>query len=559
MNREPIIRMRGVSFQYPERTTSSISGIDLAVEPGEAVCLAGPTGCGKSTLLRCLNGLIPHETAGRMSGSVFVNGWDTAETAMGTLCQQVGMVFQSPDDQLFSTTVADEIAFGLENLGLPRAQITARMKWALEVVGLQEAAWTPLQNLSGGQKQRVAIASVLAMQPKLIALDEPTSQLDPAGSRQVLDVLAELRQQGLTVILAEHRLAQAVPLSGRLWLMEEGKLVLDSATASAFADSGIYGRLGLRLPPMVELFARLGQPEQPLSLEEAARLLEERMHKVPGPAETGRSFGDVLLQLSSVRFAYGRGRRVIDGVDLTVRRGERVAIMGPNGGGKSTLLGLMAGALHPSGGRIELIGSDARQSARSGLAGRVGLVVQNPDLMLMCESVRAEVADGPSNLGMVGPVLARHVDETLEAFGLERFAGEPPLALSKGQRLRVALASVLSMAPTVLLLDEPTTGQDRHHIELMMDHLAEVMREGAVVFCTHDTETVLRHADRVILLVAGQVLADGRPLEVLSDEELLSHAALVVPEVIRLCRRLGMPSARTVEELATRLKGAIHA
>jgi len=472
---DPLIDVSKLSYTYPTRETPSLVDVDLSVRPGELVLLSGPTGCGKSTLLRTMNGIIPHDSGGTLSGDVRVLGRETRDADLVWLSSHVGLVFQSPEDQLFSSRLEDEVAFGLENLRLDPEVMVRRVRWALDEVGLSGAVDTPVAELSGGQKQRLAVASVVAMQPGVLLLDEPLSQLDPAGAEQVLEVLTRLRRP-----------------------------------ASPDAET----------PP-----ADAATDAEPL----------------------------VVLNAVSVRYTR-RGRDVLHDVDLRVVPGDIVAVMGENGSGKSTLLYTLLGSLRPSSGTGMVLGRDVRRRRR--LSGEVGMLFQTPELMLLADTVAEEVTAGPTNLGLSAADVRLRAEEVMRALGIDDLADEPPLALSRGQRLRVALASVLSMRPRLLLLDEPTTGQDRDQIASMMDHLTTTLADGALVFCTHDVLTAARYATRVVVIAAGRVLASAPPGVVFTDDGVMHAAGLHAPAAVEIGRRLGVPGVVSVDDLVRRLTRA---
>ncbi len=555
---ECLIDISKLSYTYPGREEPSLCEVDLTVRAGEFVLISGPTGCGKSTLLRTMNGIIPHDSGGDLTGSVAVLGRETREAEFVWLSSRVGLVFQSPEDQLFSSRPADEVAFGLENLNLEPDEIRKRVRWALEEVGLADCADTPVAELSGGQKQRLAIAAVIAMHPKVLVLDEPLSQLDPAGAEQVLEVLTKLKEDlGLTIVLVEHRMHAVVGPADRVVLMESGRIVLDRETGRAFDDLGLYERLGLRVPEPAELMQKLGRNERPLSVGDAVALLGKASAKVrsrrPERAETTRrESAEPLVELKSVSVGYGRRMPdVLHEVDLHIFPGDVVAVMGANGSGKSTLLYTLLGSLRPSSGSGSVLGRDV--TSRRRISPGVAMLLQNPDLMLLADRVDEEVAAGPTNLGLSEQEACQKASETMRALGIDDLSAEPPLALSRGQRLRVALASILSMSPKLLLLDEPTTGQDRTQIESMMDHLVAPVDGAAVVFCTHDMQTAARYANRVVVLSEGRVAADGAPAEIFARADLLESAGLRPPASVEIARALGLPAATSVDELARML------
>ena len=500
------IEIENLRFTYPSRKIPTLLDITTRVPCGAFVLLTGPTGCGKSTLLRTLNGLIPHASAGTLTGSVRLNGQDIATQRLATTCQQVSLLFQNPDDQLFCTLVEDEVAFGLENLGFPSEKIKDRIAFALKQVGLTGFASRQISSLSGGEKQRVALAAICAMQPQVLLLDEPTSHLDPKGSRDILGIVKHLNSEiGITVVLATHRTKEVAPLCDHVWLMEHGRLCLDLPKADAFQDATPYQRLGVQVP----------QAEKSIT------------SSLKCPSNTLQQ--DTLLYIQNLYFRYpNTDKDAVCEISCEVPRGEVVAIMGANGSGKTTLIHLMAGLLRPSAGEVRIDGKLCNRMKLHQLAGKVGIVFQNPDLLLQAENVRDEVAFGPKNLKFPTKTLEDRIGKTLTRFDLQHLSSEAPYALSRGQRQRTAVAATFSLHPDLFLLDEPTTGQDAQHLHRLMDELCdEIQQENkTLIFATHDTDLTLKYADRILLLHDGAVIYDGDPDTAFADQELLQQTSL---------------------------------
>ncbi|SES68928.1 energy-coupling factor transport system ATP-binding protein [Methanococcoides vulcani] len=539
-------------YTYPGRNEPTLRGIDLTIEEGEFVLITGPTGCGKSTLLKMLNGIIPHESGGEMTGKVNINDVNTADSCMMDLAQLTGLVFQNPDDQIFSTVVEDEIAFGPENLCFSKSEIDRRVLDSLEMVGMSDHRYAQTSKLSGGQKQRICIASMLAMMPGILVLDEPISQLDPKGAADVMHTIRELnRKLDLTIVLVEHRLHEIAHLVDRIVVMDEGKIVLDAPISKAFEHIGLFHSLGLRIPETVELFHRLGYDRLPLLVDDALDMLGKQSGCNTVPLYESSDYpneqcnrGDPVISITDVWFGYEKDTMVLKGIDLDIHEGERVALMGTNGSGKSTLLLHLSAMLKPDKGSVEIMGIDTGSKGPYSFASKVGLVFQNPDLMLFCDSVEEEVRFAPSNLGLEDPV--QMAGNALESMSILDLRLDPPQALSRGQRLRTAVASVLSVQPKLMLLDEPTTGQDKLHIEQMMEHF--VKNDNTLVFCTHDVETAIRYATRIVVMNEGTVLADGDSRGVFKDVEVLERASLKQPCAMQIARSLGL-DAFCVDEL----------
>ena len=504
------IEIENLRFTYPSRDTPTLQDITTRVARGAFVLLTGPTGCGKSTLLRTLNGLIPHASAGTLTGTVYLDGQDIASQPLATTCQQVSLLFQNPDDQLFCTLVEDEVAFGLENLSFPPEDIQERIATALEQVGLSGFAPRQISSLSGGEKQRVALAAICAMRPQVLLLDEPTSHLDPKGTREILNIVNSLNNEmGITVVLATHRTREVAPLCNHVWLMEAGRLCLDSPKTAAFQDVTPYQRLGVQVPEIENISVKFPTS----SLKRPSDIRQQ----------------ETLLSIQNLHFRYpNTAKDAVCEISCEVRRGEVLAIMGANGSGKTTLIHLIAGLLRPSEGEIIIDGKPCGRVKLRQLAGKVGIVFQNPDLLLQAETVRDEVAFGPKNLKFSKNTLMERVDNTLTRFDLQDLSSEAPYALSRGQRQRTAIASTFSLHPDLFLLDEPTTGQDAQHLYQLMDELcAEIRQENKVlIFATHDADLTLKYADRILLLHDGAVIYDGDPDTAFADQALVQQASL---------------------------------
>ncbi len=543
----PLLELENVSFSYPGRPEPVLRGVELSLQRGEVVLLTGPTGCGKSTLLKLLNGIIPLESSGRLEGRVRLLGRDTKTCTLPELAQQVGLVFQSPDDQLFCTTIYDEVAFGPRNLGLAPDEVDRRVRRALERVGLGGLTGGFSARLSGGQKQRLAIASQLAMQPELLALDEPISQLDPLGAAEVLKVVGELARGGMTVLLVEHRLEEALKLVSRVVVMEAGRLVLDCPVERLTEHMDLFLRLGLKLPERLMLCRRLGVPwgrETAAALERLRRRLRTRVH----PVESQET-PETIMSLEKVGYTYPQARQpALEGVSLELRQGEVLAIVGPNGSGKSTLLSIMAGLCRPQQGRVWLGERELYAGRDRHRRQRLALLFQNPDLLLIEPSVLAQLSP-PRGRGRTTQVQER-ARELARRLDLEALGDSPPWALSKGQRLRLALGSLLSLEPLVLLLDEPTTGQNQGSVHRLLEEIGRRREIGAVVLCSHDLETVCRFAHRLLVLHEGRVQALGPVRQVLSDRACLEGLCPAPPLALELSRQAGLqPPLLTIDEL----------
>lgn len=567
-----MIRIDIKSFTYPGRQAPSLQGISLEIRPAERLLITGPTGCGKSTLLKCINGIIPHTSEGVLIGDIIVNGRNTKETSLAEMARIVGMVQQNPDDQIFSPSVEDEVAFGPENLCLPAEEIDRRIHRALERVGMAGYRIHRVNALSGGQKQRVVIAAMLAMEPQVLLLDEPASQLDPKGARDILSVIADINQKsGCTIVLVEHRIHEVAHLVDRFIIMDKGRVILDADKKQVLKEHlHTFHRLGLRLPETVELFHRLKMDAQPQTPEDALVFLKKVMgagnKALPEDTYTKVTKGRTaevspspVVQAENLCFGYERDRWILKDVNFHVEQGEVVALIGNNGSGKSTLLLHMCGLLEPGRGHIRVCGRKTGDTRPETLVGEVAVVFQDPGLMLCCDTVGQEIAFGPGNLGVGDIEVKQRVDEALQVMTLESVVSRSPQSLSGGQRVRAAVASVISMNPKLLLLDEPTSGQDKRNINSLMHYLKQRAENGLTsVFVTHDMETALKYADRVVVMDKGRILANGDPARVLGDVDILEGTSLVPPQVLTLSAGLGLPLSFSVKELAEYLKPVLE-
>lgn len=532
-----LVTLENLSYWYPGAARPALEGVNLVLREGEFVLVVGGSGSGKSTLLRLLAGLLGDFYGGKLTGRATFMGRNLLELDRRQVARHIGLVFQDPERQLVMTRVDREVAFGLENLGLPPDEIRRRVAEALELVGLASLGEAAVGELSGGQQQKVALAGVLAMHPRLLLLDEPTSQLDPIAAEEILHTVRRLNEEaGLTVVLVEHRLERCFHVADRVVALAAGRIVVDGSVQDAARvlarDGGAY------LPPVARLFARLGWDVFPTSVREGRRLLSARLdggipvcvggREVGGTARADRPMaretmrrpsgrpteGDALLIARGVWFGYENGREALKGVDLAVRPREILMVLGPSGSGKSTLLKILAGQLDPDRGRVLLAGLPM-----SGLELRervrwVGYVGQHPDHYLIQETLEEELRFTLRSLGLVDE---GRITDTLEALGLAACRGANPRDLSSGERQRAAVATVLVARPRVLILDEPTRGIDYALKTSLSTLLRDLSRKegSAVVVATHDVEFAALTADRVVLLADGRVVAQGPARDVL--------------------------------------------
>ncbi len=571
----PLIDLRGVSYTYDGETVPILHDVTLQVQPGEFVLILGSSGCGKSTLLQVLNGVIPHSLRGRLTGSAWSCGQDVATTRIAAFAADVGMVFQDPEAQIINTRIRDEVCFCLENLRRPPAEILQRQAEALALVGLADAGDRSIWDLSGGQKQRVSIAAVLAARPRLLVLDEPTANLDPSGMREVFAVLDRLRTEvGTTIVLVEHRVDELADKVSRVVMMDDGRIVFDGTPREAFARRRIVSvadapppadphaaggvqSSGAWFPQLaefaLELAASAGQPVDPAwiplnqseALERAEAILDRTPIAPAGPALPPRGAApppvvDPLLTVRDLRFGYDGGGRILDGVSFTLQPATIVALLGRNGSGKTTLARTLMGINPPPKGSVSLLGRDLATMDTIQIAAEIGYVFQNPDHQFVTDRVDEEVAYGLRVRGWSDDAIAARLDDVLSVVDLDRYRTRSPFSLSLGERRRLSVATVLALEPKLLILDEPTIGQDYERAQQLMGLMARLRERyhSTVLMITHDVRLVAEWADRAIVLGDGHLRFDGGPADLYSQPALLDEVGLMPPPLQTLSTEL---------------------
>ncbi len=541
-----MIQLSHVTYTYPEQITPALADFSTTIQPGEFVLVVGPSGAGKSTFLRSLNGLVPHFYGGRWAGRAEVFGRDPVALAPRGMADLLGFVFQDPEAQFVVDTVEDELAFAMENFALPPTTMRKRVEEVLDQMGIAGLRTRRISTLSGGEKQRVAIASVLALQPEVLVLDEPTSQLDPQAAEEVLLAVRHLNEDlGLTVILSEHRLERVIQYADRV-------LFLPALAALPMSDAPrAVAALLPQVPPLIELGRTLGWQPLPLTIKEGrgfARRLTDRL----GPGSRGTEVTEEavlppplrpsapLLSVRNLHYAYD-GRAALRGVNLEVMPGEFIVLMGRNGSGKSTLLKQIVGLLKPGEGQVTVGGLDTRKVDVDAIIQTVGYVPQHPGSLLFSDTLVAELAF--TRKGHRLPPDPDTDRRLLDRLGLGALAGRNPRDLSGGEQQRAALASILAGDPQIILLDEPTRGLDYAQKRSLADLLLALKAEGrTIIMATHDVELAAACADRVALMAEGQIIVDGPARQVMSDSQVFSSQInklfrdpryLVVADVVR--------------------------
>jgi energy-coupling factor transport system ATP-binding protein len=523
----------------------------------------GPTGVGKTTLCLILAGLVPQVTGGELKGRVVIAGLDTRRRSAAELSRVLGLVFQDAESQLFNMTVEDEVAFGLESLGLSPAEMEKRIAWALAVVRLQGLrSRHPLQ-LSGGQKKRLTIATVLAMRPQVLVLDEPVTGLDPLGRHEVLSVVEELKRESETTIIMVEQDAEAVMAwADRVVIMEQWGLALEGSPRQVFSQVESLHDRGLAVPQMSEL-AHLFNQRQGTSFhfmaeaEACSTLADKLQSNVQSPISNLQSptssEHSPAVKVEDLRYSYDDGPPALVDVNLSVEAGDFLSVVGQNGSGKTTLVKHFNGLLRPTGGRVLVLGQDTADRSVGQLARKVGYLFQNPDHQIFAPTVWEEVAFGPQNLGFSEEEVASRTTEALALFGLEDQADTPPAILGFGLRRQVTLAGVWAMRPQILVLDEPTVGLDWRNTRTLMEEVTNLNSQGhTIILVTHDMKLVAEFAHKVLVLDEGQTLAYGSPRQVFQQEAILRQSFLAPPPITALARRMRPYGLRgdslTVEE-----------
>jgi energy-coupling factor transport system ATP-binding protein len=519
VNSDYPLEIEDLSFKYRSRSELALKHVSLKVERGEILLIAGASGCGKTTLARCINGLIPRSYKGELSGTIKLYGKEVADLPLAHISQLVGTVLQDPERQILGTKVLNEVAFGLENLGKPREEIYSTVAEALGKLGIAHLQDRETFNLSGGEKQKVALAGVLAMHPSLLLLDEPLASLDPASALDTLSIVRRLADEGMTVLMVEHRVEDVLKIKpDRILFMQEGEIRY----------------LGL-----------LEGLEQAVNYHEVklpARMIMKMAAKDPAPEEIkplagAASRGDArrkLVQFCDVSFGYDTDREVLHNVNLDIYEGDVIALLGPNGTGKTTLVKHAIGLLKPRSGQVLVEGKNTQEISVAQIANTLGYVFQSPSHMLFAPTIREELAFGPTNLNHPPEVIEKEVHEALDIVHLSGLEQTAPLSVSFGQQKRVSIAAILAMQSKILVMDEPTAGQDYQNYVSFMESILKLPSFKAILFITHDVDLAAIYANRVLLVKQGQVVADGTPAEVLADFDRLRECRVIPTTLLQV-------------------------
>ena len=549
---EPIISFDHFGFQYTAQAEPTLYDISLDIRKGEKVLICGPSGCGKSTLAHCVNGLIPNSYPGKTTGTLTVGGQNAENLSLFDLSKVVGTVLQDSDGQFIGLTVAEDMAFALENDCMDQKDMKALVDRVAQLVGVSGVLGHAPYEISGGQKQRVALGGVMVSGVDVLLFDEPLANLDPAAGKKAVELIDEIQKRtGCAVIIIEHRLEDVLhcPVD-RVVLMGEGRILFDGDPDSLLC-SDLLQKSGIREPLYVTALKYAGVPldrDQRLSYLPELRLTEEDRRRVADwffaqPEPKGEKAKKELLRAENIDFTYEGGHHALKGISASIAEGEMLSIVGTNGAGKSTFSKVLCGFEIPQKGTLTLSGEDISAYSIKERADRIGYVMQNPNQMISKTGIFDEVALGLRNRGVPEEEVRPRVEKALKTCGLYPFRNWPVSALSYGQKKRVTIASILVLEPKIILLDEPTAGQDLYHYTQIMDFLAELNRSGTtVVLITHDMHLMLEYTPRAIVFHDGHVIADTSAAEVLNSPEIVETAHLKETSLYHLAKNCGIAS-----------------
>lgn len=550
MEKETIISFRDFCFQYTAQAEPTLYNINLDIHRGEKVLIIGPSGCGKSTIAHCINGLIPASYPGKITGSLTVKGKDALQQGLFGLSKTVGTVLQDSDGQFIGLTVAEDIAFSLENDCMDRNEMHKIVAKTADMVDIRHVLGHAPHEISGGQKQRVSLAGVMVNQVDVLLFDEPLANLDPATGKQAIELIDEIQcSTGCAVIIIEHRLEDVLHRDvDRIVVMSEGRILYDGDPDSMLCSS-LLQRCGIREPLYVTALKYAGvspTPEMhPASLERLS-LTEEQKAQVQTwfsrqPSPVRKPEAPVILEAKGIDFHYGNGHHALKSIDVVIRKGEMLSIVGTNGAGKSTFSKVICGFENAQSGALTLNGEDLTVFSIKERADKIGYVMQNPNQMISKAMIFDEVALGLRNRGVSEEEIRPRVEDTLKICGLYPFRNWPVSALSYGQKKRVTIASILVLRPEIIILDEPTAGQDFRHYTEIMDFLKGLNRQGiTIVLITHDMHLMLEYTPRAVVFHDGKVICDTSAAQVLNSPDIVEKAHLKETSLYHLALGCGI-------------------
>ena len=551
--KKPVIEFVDFTFQYRAQAKPTLNNINLTIYEGEKVLIVGPSGSGKSTLSNCINGIVPFSNEGEISGSLKVKGKETKEMSIFELSNSVGTVLQDPDGQFIGLTVAEDIAFKLENDCVSQEEMKEKVKVVSEIVGIDTHLSSAPYSLSGGQKQRVTLAGVMVGDVDILLFDEPLASLDPATGKSAIELIDQIQKKtNKTILIIEHRLEDVLhcPVD-RIIVVDNGKIAAD-ITPEELLSSNLLVETGIREPLYITALKYAGcnitpemHPEHidTLNIDSCREKLKEWYEDTIEDKQQVNN--EAILKMEDVKFAYESGKEILHGVSFKVNRGEMVSIVGRNGAGKSTISKLICGFYKPTEGKILFNGRDLVNDTIKERAEKIGIVMQNPNQMISKTMIFDEVALGLKVRGVSEDEIKNRVFETLKICGLYEFRNWPISALSFGQKKRVTIASILVLNPEVIILDEPTAGQDFKHYTEIMEFLRELNQKGVtIIMITHDMHLMLEYTNRAIVLSDGIKLADDIAANVLTDEEVINKANLKETSLYELAVKANLDNPR---------------
>ncbi|MCF0115862.1 MAG: ABC transporter ATP-binding protein [Erysipelotrichaceae bacterium] len=549
--KKPVIEFKNFNFKYNAQKYPTLKNINLTIYEGEKILIVGPSGSGKSTLGNCINGLIPFVYKGKIEGSLVVDGKEPIKSSLFDINKSIGTVLQDPDGQFVGLTVGEDIAFALENDCVPQEEMKERVLKIAEQVDMSHLLMNNPQELSGGQKQRVSLAGVMVTEANILLFDEPLANLDPKTGKVAIELIDDLNKKNNTVVIIEHRLEDVLhcPVD-RIVVMSEGEVIMDDTPAKVLSSNVLIDH-GIREPLYVTCCKYAGvnitEAMHPESIDtfdvEGCKTQIQQWYQENKNTYIPEDKPE-LLKLDHITFSYDDKRKVLDDVSLTIHEGEMMAIVGKNGAGKSTLARVMVGFEHQDEGTIMMEGIDLTTLSLAKRAEYVGIILQNPNQMISKAMIYDEIAFGLQLRGYPADVIDQKVDEVLKICGLEKFKKWPISALSFGQKKRVTIASILVLNPKILILDEPTAGQDYHHYSDIMEFLKQLNENGqTIIMITHDMHLMLEYTKRAVVLTDSKLLADERAHEVLFDKELIDKANLKETSLFDLAQKADIKDA----------------
>ncbi|MGQ4914068.1 MAG: ABC transporter ATP-binding protein [Candidatus Asgardarchaeia archaeon] len=574
MAEDNIISVKDLWFKYAKSEDWVLKGVNLDVKRGEFLVITGANQSGKTTLSLALTGFIPHDIPGHFKGNVIVDGVNTKNSTPSKLARKIGLLFPEPESQFLGVTVQDDIVFGPENLGLPVEEIGRRLKWVLEVTRLTELADKPPIMLSGGQKQRTAIAGILAMLPSILILDEPTVELDPIGKMEVISVINDLKEKSnTTIIVITSETEEVANLADRVVLMNDGKVVYNAPPREFFANVPLLTKNAVPPPQVTEFSYYLKEKgivdwdDLPLTLEEAidrfSDLLSKKVKSTMTTSDTetergSQTKGREYIQVNDIKFQYPDGTVALRGISTKIYDGDYIGIIGQNGSGKTTFVKHLNGLLHPTEGDVIVDGLNTKEAVISDITTRVGYIFQNPDHQIFSPSVWDEVTYSLKLMKLPDDEIKRRATEALELTGLINKKDEYPFFLNKGERQLLAISSILAMDPKVIILDEPTTGQDFKSVNRIMNLMDKLHSEKnkIIIVISHNMKIIAEHVKRVIVIHKGKILIDGDTRNVFAKPDVLKEVFIKPPQISLLSYNLQTfgypPCILTIDEMLSR-------